>query len=479
MERAATVLTAAITRRYAAPRPVIVFAGPGNNGGDALAVARMLAERQYDVTVYLFNIRNRLSSDCQTNKLRLRESKRLRRFVEVTEEFDPPTLTSDTLIVDGLFGSGLNKPLGGGFASLVRYLNASESTIVSIDLPSGLMSEDNSYNIPQNIIRADVTLTLGMRKLSMYFADCQQYLGDIEVLDIGLSKEWQHSTPTDFTLIEREQAASLLRPRSPFAHKGSMGHALLIAGSYGMAGAAVLAARAALRSGAGKVTAHIPGRVTDIMQIAAPEVVCHIDKDDRCFSEALDTDCYSAVAIGPGLGQREATAVALLSEIRRTHVPLVLDADALNILASRRSALDSLPPGTLLTPHPKEFDRLDGGASGSDSERLSKARDMAQRIQGYVLLKGHHTALCQPDGSVILNSTGNGGMATAGAGDVLTGIIVALLARGYTTVEAALLGTYLHGLAGDIAASAKGEESLIATDIIEALPKAFSTLQNS
>lgn len=296
MERAATALTQAITKRWSQMTPITVFAGPGNNGGDALAVARMLAEKRYSVTVYLFNIKNNLSKDCQTNKTRLQDSKHVKRFMEVRDEFDPPMLTEETLVIDGLFGSGLNKPLGGGFASLVSYINTSGSTVVSIDLPSGLMAEDNTYNINSSIIRADLTLTLQMKKLCMYFADCQQFLGDIEVLDINLSEDWIKSTPSPFTVIERNNVVSLIKKRNDFAHKGTMGHALIIAGSYGMAGAAVLATKACLRSGVGKVTAHIPDRNYDIMQISVPEAIVHIDKDEYCFSEPLDTDHYNAVA---------------------------------------------------------------------------------------------------------------------------------------------------------------------------------------
>lgn len=476
MERAATALTLAITKRWNQTTPVTVFAGPGNNGGDALAVARLLAEKQYSVTVYLFNIKNNLSDDCHTNKLRLQDSKSLRRFMEVRDEFDPPVLTADTLVVDGLFGSGLNKPLGGGFASLVSYINTSGSTVVSIDLPSGLMAEDNTYNIHSNIIRADLTLTLQTKKLCMYFADCQQFLGEIEVLDISLSEEWMKSTASPFVVIERSNVMSLIRKRNDFAHKGTMGHSLIIAGSYGMAGAAVLATKACLRSGVGKVTTHIPDRNYDIMQISVPEAIVHIDKDEYCFSESMDTSNYNAVAIGPGIGQRDTTAVALISQIRRATRPMVLDADALNLLGSRKAWLQQLPQGVVLTPHPKEFDRLDGSDNNSDYERFAKAREMAQRLQVYILLKGHYSLLCQPDGSVIFNTTGNSGMATAGSGDVLTGIIVGLMARGYTQAEAVVLGMYVHGLAGDIAAMDKGCESLIATDIIDALPKAFLAL---
>lgn len=479
MERSATVLTQTIIRRWGVKKPVVVFAGPGNNGGDALAVARMLSEKKYDVTAYLFNVKGKLSDDCKANRTRLRDSKHIKRFVEVTEEFDPPTLDSDTLVVDGLFGSGTNKPLSGGFASLVKYINASESTVVSIDLPSGLMAEDNTYNITQNIVKADVTLTLQMKKLCMYFADCQQYLGEVEVLDIQLSKAWMMRETSQITVVERENILSLLKRRGDFVHKGTMGHALIIAGCYGMAGAATLATRACLRSGVGKVTVHIPQGNYDIMQISVPEAIVQLDKDSGCFSDPVDTDEYQAVAIGPGLGQRDTTAIALISQIRRTNCPMVLDADALNILGSRRAWLQQLPPGILLTPHPKEFDALEGYSCSSEYERLSKAREMAQRMQGYILLKGHYTAICQPDGSVILNTTGNGGMATAGAGDVLTGVIVGLLSRGYSVGAAAILGSYIHGLAGDIAASSKGLESLIASDIVDALPLAFKDLYSS
>lgn len=476
MERSARALTKAITDRWTKNTPFVIFAGPGNNGGDALAVARLLADLHYNVTAYLFNIKNHLSDDCYANKMRLRESKRINDFIEVTEEFDPPTLTKETVVIDGLFGSGLNKPLAGGFASLVKYINASQSTVVSIDIPSGLMSEDNSYNIYSNIIKADLTLTLQAKKLCMYFADTQQYLGEIQVLDINLSKEWMNNNHSYISIVERENVQSLLLSRSDFAHKGSMGHALIFAGCYGMAGAATLATKACLRSGVGKVSVHIPRRNYPIMQISVPEAITQLDKDESCFTEAVETAGYDAVAIGPGIGQRDTTAVALITQIRRTKQPLVLDADSLNILGDRKTWLNQVPQGVLLTPHPKEFDRLDGTDSAGDYERLSKAREMAQRLQSYVLLKGHYSALCQPDGSVILNSTGNSGMATAGSGDVLTGIIVGLIARGYTTSTAAVLGMYIHGMAGDIAAEEKGRESLIATDIIEALPQAFKSL---
>ena len=478
MERAAKALTRAITEKWTNRTPVVVFAGPGNNGGDALAVARLLTEQNYHVSVYLFNVHSHLSPDCEANKKRLIDGKRVKNFTEVSLNFDTPKLDADTLVVDGLFGSGLNKPLAGGFASLVKFINQSPAKVVSIDIPSGLMTEDNTYNIRNNIIKADLTLTLQQKKLSMMLADNQQYIGELRVLDIRLSHEFINSTAAQYTILEESDVRALLRPRNDFAHKGSMGNALLIAGSYGMAGAAILATRACLRSGAGKVTVHTPKANNAIMQISVPEAVMQTDHEETFFSEAVDTEDFDAVGIGPGLGQHENTAIAMITQIRRTTCPMVLDADALNILANHRAWMQQMPTEMILTPHPKEFDRLEGTPGNGCYERLSKARDMAEHLQAYIILKGHYSALCSPDGHITFNPTGNSGMATAGSGDVLTGIITGLLARGYKQKDAAILGMYLHGLAGDIAAKEMGKESLVASDIIAHLPKAFRRLND-
>ena len=472
MERAAKELTRAIMERWNNDVPVVVMAGPGNNGGDALAVARMLTEQNYQVQTYLFNISGKLSAECAENRVRLISKKGHALLTEVTQEFDPPRLEAGMLVVDGLFGSGLNKPLAGGFASLVKYINASKADVVSIDVPSGLMTEDNTYNVSSNIIKATQTLTLGQIKLSFLFAENQQYIGEVRVLDIKLSKEGREKIEANFTMMEEDMAKALLRPRSPYAHKGQMGHALIIAGSYGMAGAAILATKACMRAGAGKVTVHTPKRNVPILQTTMPEAIVSIDREETTFTEGVPTEDYSAVGIGPGLGTSEQTAITLIAQLRRAQCPQVIDADALNILANRRAWLQQLPKGIIMTPHPKELDRIEGKCIDS-YERLTKARDLAERLQGYVVLKGHYTAICMPDGHVVFNSTGNAGMATAGSGDVLTGIITALLARGYERQHACLLGVYLHGLAGDLAAQELGEESVIASDIIDYLPKAF------
>ena len=477
MERAARVLTRAITERWPSTIPIVVFAGPGNNGGDALAVARMLIEQDYQVQTFLFNITGHLSADCAENKKRLCDKKGRSLLTEITQEFDPPHLDSGMLIVDGLFGSGLNKPLAGGFASLVKYINASKADVVSIDVPSGLMTEDNTYNVSANIIRATQTLTLGQLKLSFLFPESQAYIGQLRILDIRLSREGMEKIESNYTLMEEDIARQLIMQRDRFAHKGQMGSALIIAGCYGMAGASVLATKACLRAGAGKVTTHVPKRNVAIMQVAVPEAIVSIDREETSFTEGVATEDFQAVGIGPGLGTSEQTAITLIAQLRRTQCPLVIDADALNILASRRAWLQQLPKGVIMTPHPKELDRMEGKCIDS-FERLTKARELAERLQGYVILKGHHTAICMPDGHVVFNSSGNAGMATAGSGDVLTGIITGLLARGYERREACMLGVYLHGLAGDLAVRELGEESLIASDLIQYLPKAFVRLKN-
>ena len=476
MERAATAMTHAITARWTSATPVVVFAGYGNNGGDALAVARQLSEQGYHVSVYLFNISGHLSADCAANKKRLMESKHVSEFHEVTDEFDPPTLSRDMLVVDGLFGAGINKPLAGGFASLVKYINAAPSQVVSLDMPSGLMTEDNTYNIRANIIRADMTLTLQQLKLSFLFPENQQYIGQLRVLDIRLSQEGISKIDSQYTIVEENDVRPLLKSRSPFAHKGMMGNALLVTGCYGMAGAAILSSKACLRSGVGKVTVNTPRRNMAVVQAAVPEAVVQVSSEDTIFAEPVDTEEFAALGIGPGLGQSEQTAIALIAQLRRSQCPIVADADALNILGNHRAWLQQLPKGIILTPHPKELDRLEGHSTDS-YERLSKAINLAERLQGYVIVKGHHTAICLPDGHVLFNSTGNAGMATAGSGDVLTGIITALLARGYNRRDACVLAVYLHGLAGDLAANEVGEESLIASDIIRFLPQAFKRLR--
>ena len=476
MERAAKAIVHVLREEWDNRTPFVVFAGPGNNGGDALAVARLMAEAGYKVTVFLFNVSGKLSDDCATNRQRVMDCKRIKAFTEVVVDFDPPELTAETVVIDGLFGAGLNKTLAGGFASLVKYINQSPAKVVSIDLPSGLMTEDNTHNVKAHIVRADLTLTLQQKKLAMFFEDNQQFVGRLRVLDIRLNPEFIAQTDTKYQVLEEADVRSRMLKRGDFVSKRLMGHALIVAGSYGMAGAAVLAGRACMRSGVGKLTVCTPRRNYDVMQISLPEAILSTGKEDYFFTEPLDTEHYDAVGMGPGLGQHEDTAIALISQIRRTQCSMVIDADALNILASHKAWMQQLPQNLILTPHVGEFDRLGNRGSEGDYDRLSKALDLAQHLQAYILLKGHFSALCLPSGKVYFNPTGNAGMATAGSGDVLTGIITGLLARGYNREDACIVGMYLHGLAGDLAAKQLGKESLMAGDIVSYLPQAFELL---
>lgn len=477
MERSAEAIVRSIEEEWNDSVPVVVFAGPGNNGGDALAAARMLVERGYEVTAYLFNTSGHLSEDCATNKDRLASMKRLKGFFEVTQEFDPPQLEKGMLVIDGLFGSGLNKPLSGGFALLVKYINASAASVVSIDLPSGLMAEDNTGNISAHIICADLTLTLQAPKLSFLFAENQQYIGRLKVLDIHLSEKGMAMIDARYRIVEEAEVRPLVKGRNDYSHKGNMGTALLVAGSQGMGGAAVLAARACLRSGVGKVVVHTPKCNNLLLQLSVPEAVVQADSDEAVFSEAVDTRDFSALGIGPGLGRSETTAIAMIGQLRLAQCPIVADADVFNILSNHRAWMQQLPKGMVFTPHPREFDRLCGHCADG-YERIVKACNLAERLGAYIIIKGHYSALCMPDKSVAFNPTGNAGMATAGSGDVLTGIITALLARGYKQADACLVGMYLHGLAGDLAARDLGKESLVAGDIIRYLPHAFRRFTN-
>lgn len=476
MERAAHALADTIAGRWKADTSFVVFAGPGNNGGDALAVARLLIEKGYkQVSAYLFNTKEILSADCQVNMERLAQVPGID-FHIVTTQFTPPTLTDEHVVIDGLFGSGLNKALGGGFAAVVKYINASSATVVSIDIPSGLMGEDNTYNVSSNIIRADWTLSLQLPKLAFFFAENEPFVGEWQVLDIGLSEEAIEETETDYYLLENEDMPYLVKSRTRFVHKGNFGHALLIAGSQGMAGASVLAARACLHSGVGLLTVHVPFCNNFIVQSSVPEAMTELDLSEVCFTSPSYTDDYQAVAIGPGLGKSSDTRSAFLEQIETCQTPMVIDADGLNILGENRNYIGRLPKGSILTPHPKELERLVGKCQNS-YERLMKACELARTASVHIILKGAWSAVITPLGKCYFNITGNPGMAKGGSGDVLTGILLALLAQGYEVEKAARLGTYVHGLAGDIAAKKQGTIGMTAGDIVTYLPLAWRMLE--
>lgn len=474
MEKAASLIADEISKRWDRSHRIVVFAGAGNNGGDALAVARLLFSKSYPVEIYLFNIKGTISEDCMTNIQRLQQCG-FTDYHEISNAFEPPKLTAEDVVVDGLFGSGLNKPLSGGFASVVKYINASNAQVVSIDLPSGLMGEDNSNNLRTNIIRADLTLSIQLPKLAFLFPENEDIVGEWKTLDIGISQEFIAQADTPYIITEASEMSQLIKPRKRFAFKNNFGHALLIAGSSGMAGASILAARACLRSGVGLLTIHTPVCNHDILQTAVPEAMVQNDVHELYFAEPVDLDNYQAIAIGPGIGQEEETALATFDQLADCYIPAVLDADAINILSSHRNYLNRLPRRSILTPHIGELERLIGRCNDS-FDRLTKAKELAAYLQCYIVLKGAYSTVITPEGKFYFNPTGNPGMATGGSGDVLTGIILALLAQGYSQENAARLGTFVHGLAGDIACRRIGEISLTASDIIAALPEAWKEL---
>ncbi|MGL4852705.1 MAG: NAD(P)H-hydrate dehydratase [Phocaeicola sp.] len=478
MERAAEALTAAITERWDSSYQIVIFAGPGNNGGDALAVARLLTQKNYPVQLFLFNTTGRVSEECEINLNRLTPYSSVD-FTEICPgtEFNPPVLSEKHLVIDGLFGSGLNKPLTGGFAAVVRYINASPAPVVSIDIPSGLLGEDNSGTHKNHIIKASLTLAIQLPKLSFFFPENEQFLGEWRLIDIGLSRAFIEEVKTPIQIIEKEEIQALLKPRNQFAHKGTFGHGLLIAGSYGMAGAAILGARACLRSGIGLLTVHTPIHNLNLIQTAVPEAIAHSDIHVHYFSEPVKLHSYQAVAIGPGIGQEGDTPLALYEQIMECTLPLVLDADAINILSNNKKWLNDLPKHTILTPHIKELERMIGETSNS-YERLAKTKELAAQFKLYILIKGAWSTLVTPEGEIYLNPTGNPGMATAGSGDALTGILLALLSQGYSPEESCKIAVYTHGMAGDIAAIEKSQMGMTASDIVEALPLAWLELSN-
>jgi NAD(P)H-hydrate epimerase len=309
------------------------------------------------------------------------------------------------------------------------------------------------------------------------FPETTVCVGEFSVLDIGLHQQYIDHTSSPYNFITRNDAAALIKKRSKVAHKGNFGHSLIIAGSYGKIGAAVLAAKACLRSGTGLLTVHVPKCGYEIIQAVVPEAMASADEELNFITEHVLLTAYNSIGIGPGIGTEAQTQNVLKLIIQNTPVPLVIDADAINILAENKTWLSFLPANSILTPHPKEFERIAGKASISE-ERLKLQRDLSIRYKIYVVLKGAHTSVSCPDGNIYFNSTGNPGMAKGGSGDALTGIITALVAQQYSTQQACILGVYLHGLAGDFAAHEGSQESMIASDLIDHLANAFNFLRS-
>ncbi len=477
MERAARTISNWIAEKISKEKGVKIFVGPGNNGGDGLAIARQLIDDKYKVEVFILNISGNLSKDCQINLDRLKAQMQ-NCIHEINKKSDFPEINKNDIIIDGLFGSGLTRPLDGLIKNLVQHLNNSDAEIIAIDIPSGLFGENNLQNDLEAIIKAKYTLTFQLPNLSFFLPENEIFVGIWKILPIGLNNDFINSLDSDFYMVDSDYIKSKILKRTKFSHKGNYGHVLMIAGSYGKMGAAILASKACLRTGSGLVTVHVPRIGYEIMQTAIPEAMISIDQSDIIFTNIPDAESYTSVGVGPGIGTKQNTKKALANLIAEVSTPIVFDADALNIISEQNELLKNIPENSILTPHPKEFVRLAGEVS-NDYEKIHTQINFSVTYKVIVVLKGANTSITCPDGACYFNSTGNPGMATAGSGDVLTGIILSLLGQGYKPKDAAITGVYLHGLAGDIASEKIGQEALIASDIIENLGYAYLRIKEN
>lgn len=461
------------TKKGGKAKRFFIFCGKGNNGGDGLAIGRLLVQAGYSVSIYILEFGKLGSEDFQSNLHRLHELPAVN-FHFIREENHFPPIADESVVIDALFGTGQNKPLEGLTAALVQHINGAKGLVVSIDLPSGLFSDKSSLH--NAIIQADYTLSFQCYKLSLLVQESAPFIGDVQVLDIGLHPDFLHGVKVETQLLDELIITRLFKPRNRFAHKGTFGHALVVAGSYGKMGAAVLAVKACLSSGAGLTTAFIPKCGYQIMQTALPEAMTIMDEKESHLSTLPDyIDRFNAIGIGPGMGTQPETQKLLSFLVRRYQKPLVIDADGLNCLAQNQDLVAQLPPCTILTPHPKEFDRLFGDHQ-TDFDRIDSAKQKAKEFGIIIVLKSHHSLIATPSGESFFNSTGNAGMAKGGSGDVLTGMLTSLLAQGYDPVVAAQLGVYLHGWAGDVAAKRFSKEAMLPTDVIACLRDVFMEL---
>ena len=463
MERAASRCTDWLIENLDS-HPVKIFCGRGNNGGDGLAIARQLFERGTTPEVYILEFDTTGSADFETNLSRLELLPPQITFLNNKDSF--PLIQPGDVVIDCLFGTGLNRPLQALPAALVEHINTQGAFIVSVDLPAGMFADTTSIADP--IIKAKHTLTFQALKLCFLLPENEAYFGEVHVLDIGLHSGFLKDIVTEYEVTGVDTVKQLCKPRRKFSHKGTYGHALIVAGEKGKMGAAILCARGCLRSGAGLVSCVVPSDEFSIIQTAVPEAMA-MSREDVA---SVNLDAYASVAIGPGMGNSDASLLLLNQILSAYTKPMVIDADALNVISQHEGLLRSLPKDSILTPHPKEFERL-FGKTVDNFERIKLVKQHAEHLQLYIIVKGFYSMLACPGGEVYFNSTGNPGMATGGSGDVLTGIIAGMLAQGYSSKDACILGMYLHGLAGDLAAQSLSQEALIAGDLIDHLGKAF------
>lgn len=474
MERASLAVYEELKYRLNPQAHIYVFAGSGNNGGDALAIARMLLSDHFRLQIFLVSPNNQLSADCKKNKERLSH---LITIQSIREEKDIPRIPPESIIIDGLFGSGLNRPIEGIHSKVITAINKSGSKVYSIDIPSGLFVEDNSLNNKDTIVKADEVFTFQFPKLSLLLPDSGSYSKKMSILDIGLCQKCIDTHDSSLNYLEKTDIISRIKYRETFAHKGDFGHALLISGSSGKMGAAIMSARACLRAGAGLLTVHSPKCGLDILQTTVPEAMVSIDSNPE-YTETLPAGInkYTSVGIGPGTGTHESTRKLMHHIFDQYRNPIVIDADAINLIAGDDDLKRKIPPHSILTPHVGEFERFAGKNFNDGYSRLMTGCELAHLYDIYIILKGAHSAIISPKKEVFFNSTGNPGMSTAGSGDVLTGIATSLLAQNYSPEDAAIIGTFLHGYAGDIASEIHSEWSMLASDIIKNISKAYKKL---
>ena len=450
-------------------RKISIFCGIGNNGGDALIVAKLLFEKGYTVQTYVINLSDTRSKDFLWAYNQYSKSTGSKPIV-LSEGDSFPKLREEELLIDGLFGIGLNRSITGWVKDLVQHINQSKAFKLSIDIPSGLFANAPNTD-PNAILRADHTLSFQVPKLAFFLPENFPYVPSFEILDIGLDKKYLEHTETSSVLSTKAIVQILYKPRQQFDHKGSNGHALIVGGSYGKIGAAVLSTKACLRSGAGLVTCFIPKCGYTIMQSTIPEAMLLTDVHEKRISDITFSFNPSAIAIGMGIGQSLDTKKALLELFKTQDCPMVIEADALNLIAMHKDLEKAIPKGSILTPHPGELKRLLGEWK-NDYDKLAKTKEFSKKHEVIIIIKGAYTTIVDGE-KLYINTTGNPGMATAGSGDTLSGVLVALLSQNYKALNASILGVYLHGKAGDFALRKKGYESLIARDIIRQIGKAF------
>lgn len=476
MEQAATAVVEKIELIMGdEDQEVLIFCGNGNNGADGLAVARLLAEMEYLVDVVV-NLEGEHTPEWKENYERLMAIATDQVNIHTLWKSDDIELSPSGTIIDAMFGTGLSRPLTDRWLEMAEWINEQDNLTISIDMPSGMYVDKPADGI---VVYADLVLAFQCQRLALLMPESESYYNEALIFPIGLAENFLLDHEIRSFELSHYYLLPFLNTRGRFSHKGDYGHGLLIAGSVGKAGAAVLAAGGAMRSGIGLLTLHIPQRLYTIAQVGIPEVMVALDDDEDRFTGLNFEGRIAAIGIGPGLGTAPETHAALARLLAmKLPVPMVLDADALNLIAADKALLADIPEGCILTPHPGEFDRLFGEHEDHFNRYRTAIQEAVQRKIN-IVLKGGVTIVCQPNGVSFFNTRGNPGMATAGTGDVLTGIILGLLSQGYPSDVAALLGVYLHSTAGDLAAKEIGMEAMIAGDIIEFLADAFDELRQS